>query len=78
MLSGFGESSSYYKVVNANTAVFPIPLFAWQIMSVPIIAWGMHSYYTSLGCSKPQSVMALRSSGLNRKSLNPVLIIPVN
>ena len=37
------------------------------------ITWGMHSCWTSLGCSNPQSTMALRISGLSRKSLKPLL-----
>jgi hypothetical protein len=41
---GLGSSSNYYRVVSVKTAVLPIPDFAWHIISVPSIAWGMHSY----------------------------------
>ena len=40
--------------------------------------YGMHSCYTSDGCSKPQSVTAFMSSGLSKKSLKPVEWIPAN
>jgi len=38
--------SNCWRVANTNTAVFPIPLFAWQTMSIPRIAWGIHSCWT--------------------------------
>mmetsp|Transcript_12054 Transcript_12054/g.30713 ORF Transcript_12054/g.30713 Transcript_12054/m.30713 type:complete len:205 (-) Transcript_12054:208-822(-) len=67
--------SSCWSTARTKTAVLPIPDLAWQITSMPRMAWGMHSCWTSEGCSKPQSTIALRSSGLSRKSLNPVLWI---
>lgn len=38
--------SSCWRVAKTNTAVFPIPLLAWQMISMPRIAWGMHSCWT--------------------------------
>ena len=76
--TGLGSSSSCYKVVRTKTAVFPIPLLAWQRTSTPRTLWGIHSCWTSEGCSKPQSVIAFMSSGLRRKSLNPVEWMPAN
>lgn len=38
--------SSCWSVARTNTAVFPIPLLAWQIISMPRIAWGIHSCWT--------------------------------
>lgn len=34
------------NVERTNTAVFPIPDLAWQMTSIPRIAWGMHSCWT--------------------------------
>lgn len=39
--------SSCWRVARTNTAVFPIPLLAWQMISMPRIAWGMHSCWTA-------------------------------
>mmetsp|Transcript_24220 Transcript_24220/g.67809 ORF Transcript_24220/g.67809 Transcript_24220/m.67809 type:complete len:205 (-) Transcript_24220:150-764(-) len=69
-------ASSCCSTASTNTAVLPTPALAWQITSIPSTACGMHSCCTSEGCSKPQSTMARRSSGLSRKSLNPVEWIP--
>lgn len=38
--------SSCCKVARTKTAVLPIPDLAWQTMSIPRIAWGMHSCWT--------------------------------
>ena len=35
--------SSCWSVANTKTAVLPIPDLAWQRMSMPRTAWGMHS-----------------------------------
>ena len=72
--TGLGFSGSCWRVVKTNTAVLPIPDLAWQRMSTPIIALGMHSYCTSEGCSKPQSVIARLSSGLRSISLKLVVV----
>lgn len=37
---------SWWRVANTNTAVLPIPDFAWQMMSIPSTAWGIHSCWT--------------------------------
>lgn len=34
------------KVERTKTAVLPIPDFAWQMTSIPKIAWGIHSCWT--------------------------------
>ena len=39
------------NVANTNTAVFPMPDFAWHRMSMPKTAWGMHSCCTGIRCS---------------------------
>mmetsp|Transcript_8954 Transcript_8954/g.33413 ORF Transcript_8954/g.33413 Transcript_8954/m.33413 type:complete len:201 (+) Transcript_8954:669-1271(+) len=67
-----GTGSSCCSTASTKTAVLPIPDLAWQITSMPKMAWGMHSCWTSLGCSNPQSTIARKSSGFNKKSLNPV------
>jgi len=41
-----GTGSICCRVERTKTAVFPIPDFAWQITSIPRIAWGMHSCCT--------------------------------
>jgi len=71
--AGLGSSSSWFKMERINTAVFPKPETAWQSTSLPLFAWGMHSCWTSEGCSKPQSWMALLISFLRRKSLKFVV-----
>mmetsp|Transcript_4409 Transcript_4409/g.17587 ORF Transcript_4409/g.17587 Transcript_4409/m.17587 type:complete len:205 (-) Transcript_4409:192-806(-) len=71
-----GTGSSCCSTASTNTAVLPMPDLAWQITSMPRIAWGMHSCCTSEGCSKPQSTIARRSSGLSRKSRKPVEWMP--
>lgn len=38
--------SSCWSVARTNTAVLPIPLFAWQMISIPRMACGMHSCWT--------------------------------
>lgn len=38
--------SNCCSVARTNTAVFPMPLLAWQMISMPRIAWGMHSCWT--------------------------------
>ena len=76
--TGFGSSSSWWSVVSTKTAVFPMPDLAWHRTSTPIIDYGMHSYWTSEGCSNPQSPMAFISSGFRRKSLKPVEWMPAN
>ena len=76
--TGFGSSSSWWRVVSTKTAVFPMPDLAWQSTSTPMIDCGMHSCYTSEGCSKPQSAMAFINSGFRRKSLKPVEWMPAN
>lgn len=50
--TGWGLASNCCKTDNTKTAVLPIPDFAWQMTSVPRIAWGMHSCWTSEGCWK--------------------------
>lgn len=35
-----------WRVDKTNTAVFPIPDLAWQMTSMPKIAWGIHSCWT--------------------------------
>lgn len=40
--------SSCCSVANTNTAVFPIPLFAWHMTSMPRILCGIHSCCTKL------------------------------
>mmetsp|Transcript_13392 Transcript_13392/g.34358 ORF Transcript_13392/g.34358 Transcript_13392/m.34358 type:complete len:209 (-) Transcript_13392:230-856(-) len=70
------SGSSCCSTVSTKTAVLPIPDLAWQMTSMPRMACGMHSCWTSLGCSKPQSWMARSSSGLSRKSLKPVAWMP--
>jgi len=52
-----------------NTAVLPIPALAWHITSIPVVELGMHFYWTSDGCSKAQSSMALFISGFRSMSL---------
>mmetsp|Transcript_54853 Transcript_54853/g.161285 ORF Transcript_54853/g.161285 Transcript_54853/m.161285 type:complete len:205 (+) Transcript_54853:870-1484(+) len=69
--TAFSEASICCRQASTKTAVLPMPDFAWQRMSVPRMAWGMHSCCTSEGCSKPQSTMARRSSGFRRKSRKP-------
>ena len=59
---GFGSSSICCKMEMINTAVLPIPDTAWHKTSLPWTDWGMHSYWTSDGCSKPQSWIALFNS----------------
>lgn len=39
----FSVGSSCCKVANTNTAVFPIPDFAWHRISMPNTACGIHS-----------------------------------
>lgn len=51
----------WFKIEMTNTAVFPIPDFAWQRISCPCRAWGMVLTCTSLGCSNPHSRIALLS-----------------
>mmetsp|Transcript_361 Transcript_361/g.886 ORF Transcript_361/g.886 Transcript_361/m.886 type:complete len:209 (-) Transcript_361:183-809(-) len=63
--------SIWWRVASTNTAVLPIPDLAWQMMSMPSTACGMHSCCTSDGCSKPQSTTARSSSGLRMKSRKP-------
>mmetsp|Transcript_19152 Transcript_19152/g.53631 ORF Transcript_19152/g.53631 Transcript_19152/m.53631 type:complete len:205 (-) Transcript_19152:213-827(-) len=71
-----GLGSSCCSTDSTNTAVLPIPDLAWHSTSMPRMAWGMHSCWTSEGCSKPQSVMACRSSGFSMSSLKPVAWMP--
>ena len=52
---GFGSSSICCRIEIIKTAVLPIPDTAWHKTSLPWTDWGMHSYWTSDGCSKPQS-----------------------
>lgn len=40
--------SSCWRVAKTNTAVLPMPLLAWQMISMPKIAWGMHSCWTEM------------------------------
>lgn len=68
----FGSGSSWMTEMT-KTAVFPIPLLAWQMMSVPRIACGITACCTSDGCSKPQSEIAWNSCGFSIKSFHPVL-----
>mmetsp|Transcript_60779 Transcript_60779/g.95817 ORF Transcript_60779/g.95817 Transcript_60779/m.95817 type:complete len:219 (+) Transcript_60779:754-1410(+) len=70
-LTAFSEASTCCKHASTNTAVLPIPDFAWHKISVPRIAWGMHACCTSEGCSNPQSTVARSNSGFNKKSLKP-------
>ena len=42
-----GTGSICWSVDRTKTAVFPIPDFAWQMTSIPKIAWGMHSCCTN-------------------------------
>mmetsp|Transcript_14874 Transcript_14874/g.37592 ORF Transcript_14874/g.37592 Transcript_14874/m.37592 type:complete len:210 (-) Transcript_14874:187-816(-) len=74
--SSFSFASSWCRVVRTKTAVLPMPDLAWQMMSPPRMACGMHSCWTSEGCSKPQSTIARVSSGLSKKSLKPELCTP--
>mmetsp|Transcript_97664 Transcript_97664/g.237500 ORF Transcript_97664/g.237500 Transcript_97664/m.237500 type:complete len:227 (-) Transcript_97664:269-949(-) len=53
-----GTGSSCCSTARTNTAVLPMPDLAWQMTSMPRIACGMHSCWTSDGCSKPQSTKA--------------------
>mmetsp|Transcript_14779 Transcript_14779/g.25146 ORF Transcript_14779/g.25146 Transcript_14779/m.25146 type:complete len:286 (+) Transcript_14779:369-1226(+) len=69
--------SIWLRMAMMKTAVFPMPARAWQMMSLPSMAWGMHCCCTSEGCSKPLCLMALFSSLLSRNSLKPVLWTPV-
>mmetsp|Transcript_1090 Transcript_1090/g.4030 ORF Transcript_1090/g.4030 Transcript_1090/m.4030 type:complete len:205 (+) Transcript_1090:1325-1939(+) len=70
------EGSSCCSSASTNTAVLPMPDLAWQSTSMPRIACGMHSCWTSDGCSKPQSTIPRRSCGLRRKSRKPVAWMP--
>eukprot|EP01139_Manchomonas_bermudensis_P015271 Amastigsp_a509855_89.p3 type:complete len:250 gc:universal Amastigsp_a509855_89:766-17(-) len=63
--------SSCCSTAMTNTAVLPMPALAWQSTSVPRIACGIHCCCTSDGCSKPQSTIACRSSGLSTRSRKP-------
>lgn len=74
---GLGSSSNWWSTDRIKTAVFPLPETAWQITSLPIIAYGMHSCCTSEGCSKPHSLIALCNSFLRSKSLKLVMCTPV-
>jgi hypothetical protein len=40
------SSLTWCRVASTNTAVLPIPDLAWQMMSMPSTAWGMHSCWT--------------------------------
>lgn len=68
--------SSWCSVARTNTAVLPIPDLAWQMMSMPSTACGMHSCCTSEGCSNPQSITARRHSGFRMKSRKPDAWMP--
>mmetsp|Transcript_163800 Transcript_163800/g.398105 ORF Transcript_163800/g.398105 Transcript_163800/m.398105 type:complete len:204 (-) Transcript_163800:136-747(-) len=70
------DGTSWCSVASTNTAVLPMPDLAWQMMSMPSSACGMHSCCTSLGCSKPQSTMARSSSGFSMKSRKPEAWMP--
>ena len=41
-------ASSCWSTVSTNTAVLPMPDLAWQITSIPRMAWGMHSCWTAI------------------------------
>lgn len=57
---------------NANAAVFPDPVWANPMMSLPSSAYGMHSRWISDGCLKPSWAQAVQSSGRRPRSANEV------
>jgi len=73
---GSASASICCRMDSTKTAVLPMPEMAWHSTSVPRMACGMHSCWTSEGCSKPQSVMARMSSSLSMKSLKPEVWMP--
>mmetsp|Transcript_16342 Transcript_16342/g.25264 ORF Transcript_16342/g.25264 Transcript_16342/m.25264 type:complete len:242 (-) Transcript_16342:350-1075(-) len=78
-MPGLASSSTIWlRMAMMKTAVLPVPARAWQIMSLPSMAAGMQSCWTSEGCSKPLFLMARLSSLLSTKSLKPELLTPVN
>ena len=60
---GWGLSKSYYIIGIAKAAVFPDPVSASPIMSLPLSVYGNDSAYILDGCLKPRFSQAVQISG---------------
>ena len=64
-----------FSIGSPKAAVFPVPVWAWPIISCPFKATGIASAWISDGVVKPKSVTAFNNPSFNPKSLNVNLVI---